>query len=100
LSFLTLHAGLEIYYTAGDGQLRCPVTGRATGPLWTERERKRTHARIVRDQCQHVPSSRRTGDQPNHSGPIEAGQSIGADVCAVGVTDWLPVQQHGHCAVA
>ena len=68
--------------------------------LGSESEGKRTHARIVRHQRQHVASSRRTGDQANHAGPIEVRHSICADVCTAGVADGLPVQQHGHRGAA
>ena len=44
--------------------------------LRSESERKRPHAGIARHQGQHVPSPRRTGDQANHAGRIEARHSV------------------------
>jgi hypothetical protein len=44
--------------------------------LRSESERERPHAGIARHQGQHVAPSRRTGDQANHAGPIEARQSV------------------------
>jgi hypothetical protein len=64
--------------------------------LRTEREGKRTHARVVRHQRQHVVSSRRTRDQANHARPIEVCHSIRADVLKL-LCDWF--RQNGHqCA--
>jgi hypothetical protein len=34
----------------------------------------------------------RTGGQANHAGPIKARHSM-ADVCTVGVADWLPIAE-------
>ena len=75
-------------------------SGRTAQLLPTKREGKRTHARAVRHQRQHVVSSRRTRDQANHARPIEACHSIRADVCAAAVADGLAVQQHGHRGAA
>jgi hypothetical protein len=52
-------------------------------------------AGIGRDQSQHVASLRRAGDQSKHGRPIEARNTIGADVCSTGFTDRIPVEQHG-----
>ena len=63
--------------------------------LGSEGECECPHAGIARHQGQHVPSSRRTGNQTNHPGPIEARHSICADVCSARFADRLPVEQHG-----
>jgi hypothetical protein len=47
--------------------------------LGPEGEGEHPHAGIARHQGQHVPSSRRSGDQPNHAGPIEAGHAVRAE---------------------
>ena len=49
---------------------------RAAFPLRPESECERPHAGIARHQGQHVLSSRRSGDQANHAGPIEARHSV------------------------
>ena len=54
----------------------------------------RSQAGIARDQRQHVLSAGRAGDQANHSRPIEARHSVGADVGAARLADRLPVEQH------
>jgi len=51
-------------------------TSRAAALLRAEREGKRAYAGVVRHQCQHVTSSRRTGDQANHSGSIKSRHSV------------------------
>lgn len=68
--------------------------------LGPEGEGEHPHAGIARDQGQHVPSSRRAGDQTNHAGPFDARHSVCADVCTARATDWLAVQEHGNRGVA
>jgi hypothetical protein len=55
--------------------------------LRSEGEDKGAHAGVARDERQHVPLSRGTGDQANHAGSIKASHSIGADVWAMGGAD-------------
>ena len=57
---------------------------------YTHHDRERPHAGIARHQRQHMPPSRRTDDQANHAGSIEARHSICADVCTTGVADGFP----------
>jgi len=42
-----------------------------------------------------VPSPRRAGDEANQSRPIEARDSVRADVHSVRFADWLSIEQHG-----
>jgi len=56
--------------------------------LGSKRERERPDAWVARQQGQHVPSSRRTGDQANHAGTIEARDSVSAGDVAATVVEW------------
>src|SRR5438132_1110426 len=49
---------------------------------------------VARGPSQYVPSSRRSGDQANHSRAIEARDSIGAYVHSTRLADWFAIEQH------
>ena len=76
---------------------RCSLSANHALPLSSsgaEGEHVRPQPGVARGPSQYVPSSRRSGDQANHSRAIEARDSIGAYVHSTRLADWFAIEQH------